>query len=145
MELSLDTLDISDPGMMTNNKKKRDILDDILSHEPEDDLPPMGIEGLNRIITQYADLPEEGQDLTEKRKAAKAPAKKKATHYISCKTVQDLAEARDRIRALVPESLKTKISKSRIVNHALSMTLKEFEAKGEESALMKKIVQGRTK
>ncbi|MFA7381953.1 MAG: hypothetical protein WC001_00735 [Desulfurivibrionaceae bacterium] len=69
-------------------------------------------------------------------------SKKKSTHYLSGEIFADLDEARDKINALVNQRTKSKVSKSRIVDQALRMILKEFEEKGDKSRLIKEIIKG---
>jgi len=74
-------------------------------------------------------------------KPGSAP-KKKSTHYLSGDIFADLDEARDKINEFVQPHLKSRVSKSRIVDQALRMILKEFEEKGEKSRLIKEILKG---
>lgn len=77
----------------------------------------------------------------EKKETPGGESKKKSTHYLSEEIFTDLDEARDKINKLVHPRLKAHVSKSRIVDQALRMILKEFEEKGEKSPLIKEILK----
>ena len=75
------------------------------------------------------------------KKTVASDSKKKSTHYLSEEIFADLDDARDKINELVHQRLKSRVSKSRIVDQALRMILKEFEEKGEKSHLIKEILK----
>lgn len=77
----------------------------------------------------------------EKKENPGADSKKKSTHYLSEEIFADLDEARDKINKLVHPRLKAHVSKSRIVDQALRMILKDFDEKGEKSPLIKEILK----
>ena len=54
---------------------------------------------------------------------------------------ESLGSVKNDIRSLLPENLRSKVSRSQIVNQALSLILKEFETKGEKSRLVRNLVQ----
>jgi hypothetical protein len=68
-------------------------------------------------------------------------SKKKSTHYLSGEIFTDLEEARVKIDEMITPYFKARISKSRIVNQAIRMILKDFEEKGENSHLIKEILK----
>jgi hypothetical protein len=76
---------------------------------------------------------------------SKGPAKKKTTHYLSRETFEELSQAKRAIRKLVPKDIKTGVSKSLIVDSALKLLLDDFEAKGEESVLVRKVLDAKDK
>jgi len=77
----------------------------------------------------------------DQKKNPDGDGKKKSTHYLSEEIFADLDDARDKINELVHQRLKSRISKSRIVDQALRMILKDFEEKGEKSHLIKEILK----
>ena len=85
--------------------------------------------------------PERSGSNREKKESPGGDSKKKSTHYLSEEIFADLDDARDKINELVHQRLKSRVSKSRIVDQALRMILKEFEEKGEKSHLIKEILK----
>jgi hypothetical protein len=123
-------------------KHKNDIMDDLLKGSSEDATPEAP--SLAKLIhrageTAPAKLPV-GR-ASDPQKAHGGESKKKSTHYLSGEIFDDLDEARDKINELVHPRLKSKISKSRIVDQALRMILKDFEEKGEKSHLIKEMLK----
>ncbi len=116
---------------MAENKKKQDVLKAILS-DSEDNFFP-GSEELEKLIHRSVviEKPE-----AEKKKR---PKKRKTTYYLTEEIFENLGDAKDIIREMLPDIQKSKISKTRIVDAALKVILKEFETKGGDSALVKQI------
>ncbi len=128
---------------MVSQKKTRDILDALLGN-PLDTAAP-GTEELEKMIHQEArnkpsPLVKKRQGKISARKT-KTRSKKKTTHYLSGKVFQELGEAKQKINDLVPSPLKSRVSKSQIVNQALKMILDDFEQKGEKSTLVKQLLK----
>ncbi len=126
---------------MPEDKEKKDILKDVLSGLSEDPIP--GIEELTELI--YRAIPEEtrASELEKLRTKVFKPKKlkKKTTHYLSEDIFETLGETREKLIEMLSELPTMRISKSRIVNQALEMILKEFHEKGEDSRLVKKILK----
>lgn len=126
---------------MPEDKEKKDILKDVLSGLSED--PILGIEELTELI--YRAIPEEtrASELEKLRTKVFKPKKlkKKTTHYLSEDIFETLGETREKLIEMLSELPTMRISKSRIVNQALEMILKEFHEKGEDSRLVKKILK----
>jgi len=125
-------------------KHKHDIMDDLLKGSSEDTTPEAP--SLAKLIhrageTATATLPSGSAPGPEQKKPHGGDSKKKSTHYLSGEIFDDLDEARDKINELVHPRLKSKISKSRIVDQALRMILKDFEEKGEKSHLIKEMLK----
>ncbi|MHB1185012.1 MAG: hypothetical protein ACYDIB_04450 [Desulfobulbia bacterium] len=125
-------------------KNKHDIMDDLLKGAEEDAAHEAS--SLAKLIhrtgeTPIATAPAESSPDPEHKKPSPGDSKKKSTHYLSEEIFEDLDDAREKINELVHPRLKSRISKSRIVNQALSMILKDFEEKGEKSHLMKEILK----
>lgn len=125
-------------------KHKHDIMDDLLKGTSEDATSEAS--SLAKLIhrtgeTASAKPPAESAADQDQKKAHGGDGKKKSTHYLSGEIFDDLDEARDKINELVHPRLKSKISKSRIVDQALRMILKDFEEKGEKSHLIKEMLK----
>lgn len=120
-----------------------DILDAVLK-ETNEDRPE--IESLARLIHRMGTkasvkFPAENVAVPRQVKKTGSDSKKKSTHYISEDIFEDLNVARNKIDELVHPRLKSRISKSRIVDQAIKMILKDFEKKGEKSQLIKEILK----
>lgn len=126
-------------------KHKHDIMDDLLKGSSEDTASEAS--SLAKLIhragenASSAKPPAESAADQDQKKAHGGDGKKKSTHYLSGEIFDDLDEARDKINELVHPRLKSKISKSRIVDQALRMILKDFEEKGEKSHLIKEMLK----
>lgn len=127
------------------NKKEKDVLDDILGGSQ--DSSTQGMKDLTELLYRRGRPSAKSPPKTKKRvrvlkqrEQEKRPAKKKATYYISKKVSVELSEAKAKIRVMVPPELKSRVSLSRIVNVALKFILKELEAKGQKSPLVKSII-----
>jgi len=137
---------------MNSATSKRDILDDLLRGLPEDDnglIEP----ALTRLIHRLAEAAPEEKPPAKTApprpkagsKAQPVKSKKKTTHYLSGEIFLDLDEARAKLNDLVGRQVKTRISKSRIVDQALKMILAEFEEKGERSPLVRELLKNNRK
>ena len=123
---------------MAENKKKQDVLKAILSDSGDNFVP--GLEELEKLIHRSVKRPEPAS-VIEKPKAKKKrrPRKRKTTYYLTEQVFENLGDAKEIIRKMLPDIQKSKISKTRIVDSALKMILKEFETSGSKSALVKQI------
>lgn len=123
---------------MAENKKKQDVLKVLLGGSADNFVP--GLEELEKLIYRFV-KPPEAAFVIEKPKARKKKKskKRKTTYYLAEEVFENLGDAKEIIRKMLPDIQKSKISKTRIVNSALKMILKEFETKGGDSALVKQI------
>jgi len=129
---------------MAAKKKERDVLEDILGG-PQDDSAP-GVDELTKLIHRDAQLSKMVSTRKSRRTTGKKrPRKKKSTHYLSKEIFENLGEAKEKIREIIPSEKKIRVTKSGIVNSALKMLLREFELKKEKSLLVKQILEGGTK
>ncbi|MFH1103161.1 MAG: hypothetical protein V1714_05280 [Pseudomonadota bacterium] len=127
---------------MEKLEQKPDILKEILSGPQSESI--LGLEELKQLIYQISPAEKPAsKPIRPKSSEIQKPKKKKTTHYLSEEIFVNLGEAKEKLKEMVPEELKTKVSKSRIVNHALEMILKEFVTRGEESLLVKKLSKRR--
>lgn len=139
---------------MTEKKMRQDILEELLRGSQFDNIP--GLEGLNDLVRRCA-YPDGLSDGNKKLKAVQLHAKKitkkikagsgqskthrKTTHYLSSTIFETLDLTTERIKDLVSESFEGRISKSRIVNHALQLILNDFNKRGVDSALVKQLLE----
>lgn len=130
---------------MMTARKQQDRLGDILNAPMNDAFH--GVAELNQLLQSF------GRDVTEHRapvarrdaigatgRKRSAVLKKKTTHYLPQEIFTELGEAKDRIKDLVPESLRSLVSKSGIINQALLKVLEEFETNGRNSELVRLII-----
>ncbi len=123
---------------MAENKKKQDVLKAILNGSEDNFVP--GLEELEKLIHRSVKPPEAAPAMKKPRaKREKRPKKRKTTYYLTEDIFENLGAAKEIIRKMLPDIQKSKISKTRIVDSALKMILKEFETKGNDSALVKQI------
>jgi len=120
---------------------RRDILTEILSGA-QDDVTD-GIEELYQITRfecqQSISSNNNGRSHPFSKNGSKG-SKKKTSHYIGPKVFDELTEAKTSIRKLLPSVGKSKVTKSSIVDFAIRAVLREYEAIGPESALVKEIL-----
>ncbi|MHB8988244.1 MAG: hypothetical protein ACYC6S_05615 [Desulfobulbia bacterium] len=125
-------------------KNKHDIMDALLKGAAEEAAHETS--SLAKLIHRSGEKasakhPDGSSPGPDQKKSPGGDSKKKSTHYLSEEIFADLDEARDKINELVHQRLKSRVSKSRIVDQALRMILKEFEEKGEKSPLVKEILK----
>jgi hypothetical protein len=131
----------------------KDILDELLSDsqvhgyirqkELDDLLDVIHNPFINDIsLYDYSINLETGKKEPPKRKQKNnRETKRKTTHYLTEETFNDLGRAKKDIRKHVPEQYRSQISKTKIVNHALTLILQEFQLMGEKSKIMQAILQ----
>ena len=130
-----------------SKRKKRDVLSELLTGEiSEGMISKKELKALHKLIghaPQINKTPDKQPEKTKKIavRKKKKEAKRKTTHYLSEEIFENLDSVQKKIRSIVPENLKSKVSKSEIVNQALVLILKEFETKGEDSKLVRNIIQ----
>ncbi len=124
--------------MAENKTKNQDVLKAILSGSEDYFVP--GLEELEKLIHRSVKPPEAAPVMKKPRaKREKRPKKRKTTYYLTEEIFENLGDAKEIMRKMLPDIQKSKISKTRIVNSALKMILREFETKGGDSALVKQI------
>ncbi|MEW6520730.1 MAG: hypothetical protein AB1461_15095 [Thermodesulfobacteriota bacterium] len=139
--------------MIQKNKEKRDVLGNILQNAPPGGAIP-GLEELTTLIERYSqplikpeDIPSSPRRpaLPDKKKIKDSGVKTKTTHYLTREVFKDLGAANNFLRGLLPTGSKLLATKSNIVNYAVKMLLEDFESKGEESELVKKLLKDNPK
>ena len=131
-----------------SKRKKRDVLSELLTgNSSEGIISKKELNALNKLIgsdTPKTTLPRKTQPektrVISVRKKTKEK-KRKTTHYLSEEVYESLGIVKNDIRSLLPENLRSKVSKSQIVNQALALIIKEFETKGEKSRLVRNLIQ----
>ncbi len=123
---------------------KRDIMDALLKGSSAE--APGDLKLLDRLIHKNRGKDEENR--TREKGAPSRPdqrrqkaRKKKTTHYLSKERYEDLGDAQSKINRFMQRHLKSRVSRSRIVDQALKMILKDFEEKGEKSPLLQEIIK----
>lgn len=130
-----------------SKRKKRNVLSELLTGETSEGMiSKKELKALHKLIghaSQINATPDKQSEKTKKIavRRKKKEAKRKTTHYLSEEIFENLASVQKEIRSMLPENLRAKVSKSEIVNQALTLILKEFEAKGENSKLVRNIIQ----
>ena len=139
--------------MVYKNKDKNDVMGNLLQEPPPAGTIP-GLEELTILIERYSQplIREEKVPPSPRKPAAagkqkpkKTGVKRKTTHYLTREVFKDLGEANNFLRGLLPPGSKLLATKSKIVNYAVKMLLEDFESKGEESELVKKLLKDNPK
>ena len=137
---------------MSDLKYNKDILDELLSNSQiHGYVRQQELDELLEVIHNpffndtslydYSINLEPDKKETEKKKKRSRKSKRKTTYYLTENTFKDLGRAKMDIRKNVPEQYRSQISKTKIVNQALSMILQELQLKGKKSKLMQTILQ----
>ncbi|MCJ7603468.1 MAG: hypothetical protein MUO63_18460 [Desulfobulbaceae bacterium] len=135
--------------MGQNNKEKRDVLGNLMQgSQPGGAIP--GLDELTMLLERYSRplIKEEkvppsphSPAIQSKRKKEKSSGKTKSTHYLTREVFKELDVANNFLRGLLPAGSKLLTTKSKIVNYAVKMLLDDFDSKGEESELVKKLLK----
>ncbi|NCD23982.1 MAG: hypothetical protein EOL86_00110 [Deltaproteobacteria bacterium] len=124
-------------------KGQRDILDDLFRGEQPFTTVP-GLEELDSLIHACVAPSEEKRRSGEKKLLSlqnkRLSGTKKATHYLQEEVFDGLTEANLILKGMLPDGAKSRASKSRLVNYAVTKLLKEIEEKGDDSPLVKSIL-----
>ena len=128
-----------------SKKKKRDVLTALLTGDSSEGMiSNKELHALHKLLgdtSKVTSLTKKKTKKTKKRAATKKKneTKKKTTHYLTNDVFENLERVRNEIQSIVPESKQAGVSKSQIVNQALSLILKEFDDEGENSRLVRNI------
>ncbi len=135
---------------MVERKTIRNVLDEVLKAADEDVIP--GIEALGSLI--HRQLPrEEGVQLDDDgnfvivddadhdvMEVEPSGNLAHATHVFSLETLEDLGLARERLGEMLASKVGQDVTRSEIVDQALRIVLEDFESKGMDSTLVRKIL-----
>ena len=139
--------------MEHKNKEKRDVLGNLLQDSHPNGAIP-GLDELTMLIERYSQPLIKQEKIPPSPRRPAVPSKKhkkeslvktKATHYLTKEVFKDLGAANHFLRGLLPTGSKLLATKSNIVNYAVKMLLDDFESKGEESELVKKLLKDNPK
>jgi hypothetical protein len=134
-----------------SKRKKRDLLSELLSGKDAEGI--VGKKELSALdnILESASSPAAvvARSSPAKKRVKKTPVtlkkqgktKKKTTFYLSQEIVGKLDKAVKKIRTDGKEKYLSEISRSQIVDQALSLILEEFASQGKKSRLMRIIMQ----
>ena len=130
-----------------SKRRKSNILSDLLADKnSEGFISKKELNSLNKLIGETSRLNSSYSKPSPKTKLAKVrknprAKKKKTTHYLSKEVFDSLDSARNEIRTLVPDNLRSNITRSQIVDQALILILKDYKKKGKNSKLVRSIMQ----
>lgn len=124
-------------------KGQRDILDELFRGDQPFTAVP-GLEELDSLIHACM-APNDNKRPPGAKKLLSLQNKrqsgiKKATHYLQEDVFDGLNEANLILKGMLPDGAKSRASKSRLVNYAVTKLLKEIEEKGDDSPLVKTIL-----
>ena len=127
---------------MPEKPKQRDILADILADSQHGAI--RGLEELSQLIRPQAT----SRPVTKKAATAASPTARgrrgpchKTTHYLTTEVFETLGDAKEGVKDLLPAEARFMATKSRIVESAVAMVLKDFEDKGKDSALIQELLK----
>lgn len=128
---------------MSDTSKPRDILADILNDPHTGKI--RGMDELSKLICAPKQ-PVVGAVKTATtggapKKKVSRDRKHKTTHYLTTEIFETLGEAKEDIKGFLPAEARGKATKSRIVESAIAMVLKEFEKKGKDSILIQELMK----
>ena len=129
-----------------SKRKKSDLLSDLLDDkEPEGIVSKKELLSLNKIIGATPQIsPSLKKQLKKTKKTTpgkkKKEPKKEMTHYLSEDVCEKLDNVSEEIKTIVPEKLQANVSRSQIVNNALTMVLKDYKKRGKKSLLFRYIM-----
>ena len=127
---------------MPEQPKPRDILADILADSHQGSI--RGLTELGQLI-RATDAP---RAVAKKAATVATPTARgrrgprhKTTHYLAPEVFETLGDAKEEVRDILPAEARFMATKSRIVESAVAMVLKDFEAKGKDSALIQELLK----
>ena len=126
---------------MPEQPKQRDILADILADSHHGTI--RGLEELGQLIRPQAT----SRPVTKKAATASSTTRgrrgpcHKTTHYLATAVFETLGDAKEGVKDLLPAEARFMATKSRIVESAVAMVLKDFEDKGKDSALIQELLK----
>ena len=124
-----------------SHRKKKDILSELLTQNTFEGM--ISKQELNALIKAIGEASHGGlerkNDPQKKRKISdrkkEKPGRKKTTYYLSEEVSKNLEIVTKEIRSFLPENIQPRITKSRVVDKALTLMLKEFTVRGKKSKL----------
>lgn len=127
---------------MPEKTKQFDILGDILNDSHTGVI--RGMEELTKLIHASSKdlLPKTAlKPSLVKKKKRKQSRRHKTTHYLTEEVFGNLGEAKTGVRDFLPEGARSKATKSRIIESAITVILQDFEVHGKDSALIQELLK----
>ena len=130
-----------------SKRKKSNLLSDLLDDKvPEGIISKKELISLNKIVfTTQQITPSHKKEKEKTKKTAlrknKKERDKKTTLCLSKEVFEYLDNVSNELRTIVPENLRPRITRSQIVNQALTLILKDYKEKGKNSRLVHSIMQ----
>ncbi|MFC1844071.1 hypothetical protein ACFLZ5_04715 [Thermodesulfobacteriota bacterium] len=130
-----------------SKRKKRNLLSDLLDDKvSEGVVSKKELISLNKIISTTQQITASHKKQKENTKEttlrkSKKETDKKATLCLSKEILEYLDNVSNELRTIVPENLQSSVSRSQIVNQALTLILKDYKEKGKKSRLVRSIMQ----
>lgn len=126
-----------------SKRKKRDILSELLTGNPSD-----GIISKKELVALTKAIGETSRMDSSRRKKSKmtlsrkkrVSKKEKKSYYLSAEVIRGLDSVTKEIQSYLPENQQPEVTKSRVVDQALTLVLEEFSTRGENSRLFRSIL-----
>ncbi|MDO9583606.1 MAG: hypothetical protein Q7J24_10930 [Desulfomicrobium sp.] len=130
-----------------NASEQHDILGELFRGDQNVTNIP-GLEELDSLI--HACLPSAAPKPKPRKnvlplKANAGANSKKTTHYLREDVFDGLTQAKLILKRLLPDGSKGRASKSNLVNYAVNTLLREIEEKGVDSAVIRTILEKKSK
>ena len=130
-----------------SKRKKTNLLSDLLDDKITDGIvSKKELYSLNKLIftTQQVTPDQKKQEKNPKKASLRKNKKatdKKTVLYLSREVFDNLDNVSNELKTIVPENLHPRITRSQIVNQALTLILREYKKKGKNSRLVRSIMQ----
>jgi len=129
-----------------SKRKKSNLLSDLLDDKVSEGIvSKKELNSLNKIIFTTQQISPSHKK--QKEKSKKTPLRKnkkerdeKTTLCLSREVFEYLDTVSNELRTIVPENLRPGITRSQIVNQALTLILKDYQEKGKNSRLVRSIM-----
>jgi hypothetical protein len=130
-----------------SKRKKTNLLSDLLDDKVSEGIvSKKELYSLHKIVfTTQQITPNHKKQKENPKKTSftknKRGMDKKTTLYLSREVFDHLDTATNELKTIVPENLHSRITRSQIINHALTLILREYKKKGKNSRLVRSIMQ----
>ena len=128
------------------HKKNKDLLSELLTLRTSEGI--ISKQELNALIKVIGEASHSGpgrnNEPEKKRKISPGEkgrtGRKRTTHYLSDEIFRDLDSVTREIRSFLPENLQARITRSYVVDKALTLMLKEYKDRGKKSRLARSVL-----
>jgi len=130
-----------------SKRKKTNLLSDLLDDKVSDGIvSKKELYSLYKIIFTTEQISPSHKKQTEESKKTslrknKKEKNKKTILYLSREVFEQLDNVTNELKTIVPENLHSRITRSQIVNQAITLVLREYKNKGKNSKLVRSIMQ----